>query len=363
MHDIWNGKAIYTGSSEEVWHHIGVYVGDRKLTSADILSEAGLDYEVSKLPMFIQAQEPGIGGALGGVRYVPSKNFALCREGVTEDPEGAGNPVQLGTVTDYYKILQNRDAFKPFDPLVEQGLIDYTAAGALANGARVWIAAKLNQLKTEDTIVREYTVNGKKTVDTVEAYWLLYNGHDGMTALSTTLTAIRPVCFNTVSAALGDWTFRTDGKSAVDAKGRQRSAAMKARHAENVGENLAKAVASLEKTHAEFGKLMNAYRAMAAVKLTDAKIERFFKLTFPVVEGEEWSTRRKNQIEDMTRLALEGTGNTGGSVWDLFNGVTEWIDHKSAGDDMAMINSSWFGTRKDQRQDAFRAALKLSDAA
>lgn len=356
MDAIWNGKAIYTGSSEDVWHHIGVYVGDRKLTSADILAEAGLDYEVSKHPMFIHAPTAGIDGALGGAASFPSKNFALCRDGVSEDPEGEGNPVQLGTVTDYYKVLQNRDAFKPFDPLVEAGLIDYTAAGALMNGARVWIAAKLNKLKTEDMVVREYTVNGKKTVDTVEAYWLLYNGHDGMTALSTTLSTIRPVCFNTVTAALYDKTFRTDGKE----KKPEQQQAQKARHADNINANVERMVKSLERSHAEFGKLMEAYRAMAQVKLTDAKIEKFFKMTFPVVEGEEWSTRRKNQIEEMSRLAIDGTGNTGGSVWDLFNGVTEWIDHKSGNDDMAMINSSWFGTRKDQRQDAFRAAMNLA---
>lgn len=351
MDGIWNGKAIYTGSSEEVWHHIGVYVGDRKLTSADVLTESGLDYEVSKLPMQIL-------GADG--KLYPSRNYAITRQGVETDPEGEGNPVQLGTVTNNYQILQNRDAFIPFDPLVKEGLIEYTAAGALLNGARVWIAAKLVGVKPEDTVVR----TTKKAVDTVEAFWLLYNGHDGMTAVNINLTAIRPVCFNTVTAALFDKTFG-DNSAKNKAHGKDTGhAGVKARHAANVNANVAQAVSTLERTHAQFGKLMEAYRAMAQAKLTDAKIAKFFKRTFPVVDGEEWSTRRKNQIEEMTRLALEGTGNNGTSVWDLFNGVTEWIDHKASADEMANVNSSWFGTRKDQRQDAFRAALELvKDAA
>lgn len=363
MHDIWNGKAIYTGEQADVWHRIGIYVGDRKLTSANILSEAGLDYEVSKLPMMIAGPD----GTL-----FSSKNYALTREGVAEDEEGEGNPVQLGTVTNHYQILQNRDAFKPFDPLVEQGLIEYTAAGALANGGRVWIAAKLTGLTADEMIVRKQ--GGK--VDAVEAFWLLYNGHDGMTALSSTLTAIRAVCFNTVSAGLADTTFRTDGAKefALDGRGKikrdkdgnpvqKNKGAEKARHSGNVQQNLTAMVASLERTHASFGKLMEKYRAMAAVKLTDAKIEKFFKLTFPTVEGEQWSPRRQNQINEMRGLALSGVGNSGGSVWDLFNGVTEWIDHRASNDAMANINSSWFGTRKDQRQDAFRAAMQLMQAA
>lgn len=356
MHDIWNGKAIYTGSQADVWHGIGIYVGDRRLTSADILAEAGLDYEVSKLPMFIQGSNPEF--------YFPSRNFALTRTGVAEDPEGEGNPVQLGTVTNNYEILQNRDAFAPFDPLVEEGLIEYTAAGALANGARVWIAAKLTMGLTANDMTVRTLKDGRP--DAVEAYWLLYNGHDGMTALSTTLTAIRAVCFNTVTAALADRTFATQEVQRPQMGQRlsvKKSGPAKARHARNVKANLAAAVKTLERTHAEFGRLMDAYRAMAQTRLTDAKIERFFKMTFPTVEGEQWSTRRQNQINEMERLALEGTGNDGGTVWDLFNGVTEWIDHKATADEMANINSSWFGTRRDQRQDAFRAALQLVKAA
>lgn len=349
-HNIWNGKAIYTGDSAEVWHHIGVYVGDRKLTSAEVLTESGLEYEVKKLPMLIQGPN--------GETF-PSRNFAITRDGVEADPEGEGNPVQMGVVTDNYQILQNADAFMPFDPLVKEGLIEYTAAGALMNGARVWIAAKLLGLKPEDNIVR----TTKHSVDTVEAFWLLYNGHDGMTAVNINLTAIRPVCFNTVTAALSDRTFG-DNSAANKMHGKETGhTGVKARHARNVNANVAEAVTTLERTHAQFGKLMLAYRAMAAAKLTDARIETFFKRTFPVVDGEEWSTRRKNQIEEMTRLALEGVGNTGGSVWDLFNGVTEWIDHKASDDAMVNVNSSWFGTRKDQRQDAFRAALELVKAA
>lgn len=346
MHDIWNGKAIYTGEAADVWHGIGVYVGDRKLTSAGILAEAGLDFEISKLPMLIQGAD--------GVSF-PSKNYALTREGVAEDPEGEGNPVQLGTVTNNYQILQNRDAFGPFDPLVKDGLIEYTAAGALANGARVWIAAKLIGLKPEEMTVR--TVNGRP--DAVEAFWLLYNGHDGMTAISSTLTAIRSVCFNTVTAGLADTSFLNAAKPGRGRLGADKDQSQKARHAKNVNANVAEMMKGLERASEQFGSLMAKYRAMAAVKLSDAKIERFFKLTFPTVEGEKWSTRRSNQIEEMTNLALNGVGNSGGSVWDCFNGITEWIDHKASADAMVNVNSSWFGARKDLRQDAFRAAMEI----
>lgn len=343
-HEIWNGRAIYTGAQAEVWHEIGVYVGGRKLTSEDILAEAGLDYPVYKLPMMMQRSDGSI---------FPTKNVAVCRDGVAEDIEGDGNPVQLGTVTSNYEILQNRDAFRSFDPLVEAGLIEYTAAGALMNGARVWIAARLTDVKRDEMVVR----HTKTFTDTVEAYWLLYNGHDGATAVNINLTAIRPVCFNTVSAAMFDSTYATTAAQQV-----RGNAGVKARHARNVVANVDAAVKSLEATHERFRTMMDTYRAMADVKLTDAITERFFKLTFPVVEGEVWSKRRSNQIEEMQRLAIEGVGNGGNSLWDLFNGVTEYFDHNGA-DPMANMNSSWFGTRADQRDAAMTAARKILKAA
>lgn len=339
-HEIWNGKAIYTGKREDVWHEIGIYVGEEKLTSGRILSEAGLDYEVTKHPMTIART------INGETVHYPSNRFAVCRDGVAEDLEGEGNPVQLGVVTANYQILQNADAFKPFDPLVDAGLLEYTAAGALMNGARVWIAAKMTGIKTEDTIVRET----KEFVDTVEAYWLLYNGHDGQTAVNIALTGIRPVCFNTVSMAIVDESAVTGG-------------AIKARHASNVLANVEAATKTLEKANERFAGMMAAYRKMAAVALTDARIEQFFKRTFPTIDGAAWSTRRANQVEKMTQLAVSGVGNNGSTVWDLFNGATEYFDHAATDDAMRNMESSWFGSRRDQRGDAFRAAMELVNAA
>lgn len=42
-----------------------------------------------------------------------------------------------------YRVLQNRDAFAFFDPLVATAWPSYEAAGALSDGETVWVQARL----------------------------------------------------------------------------------------------------------------------------------------------------------------------------------------------------------------------------
>ncbi len=352
-HQIWNGKAIYAGNAEEVWHGIGVYVGDRRLDSAAILAEAGLDYDVYKLPLYMKTE---FGGATD-FEYLPSNKWAICRDAQEEDPEfqeDLRRPVQMGTVSKDYQVLHQREAFQIFDPLAEEGLITYTAAGALANGARIWIAAKLENIPVEDTIVRELKGG---VIDTVEAFWLLHLGHDGMTGINSNLSGIRPVCANTIALA------EAEGMTS------------RARHTGDVMQNLRDANDLLAQHHTRFGELMTVYREMAKRKMRQADVIEFFDRLYPVetpLDGlagkvasaskAKRSARRQNQIDDMIVRAAEGNGNGGGTLWDVFNGVTENFDHAGS-DRMANVASSWFGDRRIQRQKAFSLALDLLKAA
>jgi phage/plasmid-like protein (TIGR03299 family) len=96
----------------------------------------------------------------------------------------------LGIVGDRYDVLQNREAFNFFDQIAGEGRAICHTAGALGDGERIWILAKL-----PDDIV----VAGR---DRVEKFLLLSNSHDGESAVPVKFTPIRVACRNTLTQAL-----------------------------------------------------------------------------------------------------------------------------------------------------------------
>ena len=98
----------------------------------------------------------------------------------------------LGLVTDRYKPLQNSEAFEFFDPIVDQETAFFETAGALGDGARVWVMAKMPQVME---IVRG---------DECQKYLLLSNTHTGQGSVVVKFTARRVVCQNTLMLALQD---------------------------------------------------------------------------------------------------------------------------------------------------------------
>ena len=78
----------------------------------------------------------------------------------------------LGIVGPRWTPLQNRDAFKIFEPLVESGDLQIHTAGSLRNGERIWALCQLNQDNSE-------IVKG----DEIAKFALLSNGHDGKLAV------------------------------------------------------------------------------------------------------------------------------------------------------------------------------------
>ena len=87
-------------------------------------------------------------------------------------------------------ILQNRDAFKWFQPFLDAKEAALHTAGSLREGSRIWVLAKLNR----DPLV---IAPG----DEVEKFVLLSHGHDGSLAVRVGFTPIRVVVPNTLALA------------------------------------------------------------------------------------------------------------------------------------------------------------------
>lgn len=82
-----------------------------------------------------------------------------------------------------YLIVQNAEAFEFFDAIVGNGNgIQYETAGALGNGERIFITAKLP----------DYIRVGNGD-DVVEKYIFLTTSHDGSGSITAAFTPIRIV--------------------------------------------------------------------------------------------------------------------------------------------------------------------------
>ena len=108
--------------------------------------------------------------------------------------------------------MQNTDAFSFFDAIVCGEGMQYETAGALGNGEKIFITAKLP----------DYIKVGKD--DLIEQYLFLTTSHDGAGSITAAFTPIRIVCNKTLNAAM-----------------RNHSNAFKIRHTANAKERLEEA--------------------------------------------------------------------------------------------------------------------------
>lgn len=170
------GKVSFFSVQEKAWHGKGAILQEHP-NSAEALIEAGLDFKVVKKSLFAGTSKRNT--------EVPGK-FAICR---------GDNGKPLGIVGSKYTMLQNVDAFKFFDSIVGDGTgIMYETAGALGDGEKVFITAKLPG----------FIKVGKD--DITEKYLFLQTTHDGSGSVIGAFTPVRIVCNNTLNAALRNCT-------------------------------------------------------------------------------------------------------------------------------------------------------------
>lgn len=183
------GRHSFFSVQQKAWHGLGQIV-EQYPTSEEAIVHAGLDYEVIKSPLFTQGRTMNIGDSgelIEANDILVPNSFATLRTD-TNRP--------LGVVGKDYHIVQNREAFNFFDAIVGGGDgILYETAGALGNGERIFITAKLP----------DYIRVGKGD-DVTEKYIFLTTSHDGSGSITAAFTPIRIVCQNTLNASLRSMT-------------------------------------------------------------------------------------------------------------------------------------------------------------
>jgi phage/plasmid-like protein (TIGR03299 family) len=366
--DTTTGTAAVFVTGTPAWHRLGRVIAEAA-TSVEAIRLAGLDWEVEQWPLLAcgraTAAEPA-------GRYLPCPGtFANVR---------VDTGAVLGVVSRDYRIFQNRDAFDFMDAIVGEGLARYETAGALKGGRRVWMLARMP---------RDVYVTGD---DVVQPYILLTNSHDGSMALRMVPTTVRVVCANTLNLALG---------RARHGEG------LSIRHCESLEGRVREARAKLGLLTERVEQFQDEARQLAACSLSDRQARTYFEQFFPtrpaaaplpteelldaILEAqqdhsslvaqllaghqeEQTRTERRNArileavLESYHSRANEAL-DIAGTAWAAYNAVSGWADHQSRVRGKSeleradnRLNSIWFGSAHELKQEAYSAALQLATA-
>lgn len=308
---------------ETPWHGLGTCL-ERPATAGDALNAAKLNWAVTKKPLW---------AIEGEVKTQVKTKFAIVRE----DRWGQEDCPVFGIVGQQYTPLQNADAFKFFDPIVGENAAVYHTAGALGDGERVWILAKL-----PDTI----QVIGD---DITEKYLLLSNSHDGNSSVQVKFTPIRVVCQNTLSMALRDGD------------------AIRIPHLKDVRKRLDEAHKLLGIINRRYSHIADRFRAFTRVQVDSDRLNDYLKALYPDPRPDSPEHVRKS-IE-RHRLASEhlfdqGRGNrikgVAGTLWAAYNGAVEYVDYRQSKQSAEnRLESVWFGNGYLLKVKAFTVAVDM----
>jgi phage/plasmid-like protein (TIGR03299 family) len=231
------GEASFFSVKQKAWHGLGKVLNDYP-TSAEALQFAGLDFTVIKENIYTTNFNSD-GQAIDGTQRIKT-HFATIRQDTGK---------VLGVVGTDYEIVQNMDAFSFFDSIVGGDGIQYETAGALGNGERIFITAKLPG----------YIKVGRE--DLIEQYLFLTTSHDGYGSITAAFTPVRIVCNNTLNAALRNF-----------------SNAIKIRHTANAKDRLEQAHKVMGISNQLAGQLEQIFNQWTKVKINDPELQRLIRL-------------------------------------------------------------------------------------
>ncbi len=308
---------MYVG--EMPWHKRGVMVKDAP-SIKDAIELAGLNWEVVKKATYY---ENNIGV------FTPTKHWVTVR---------SDKDKPLGNVSERYEILQNKDAFEPFEPMIDMGF-KLETAGAVQEGKKIWVLAKAPD---------KYTVGDDK----INRYVFMFTSHDGSTGNCFRDTMVRIVCYNTLDYALskkGTFEYRLKHTSSIKQKVM----------------DLKKAIAESE---GNFSTAIDNMNRFQDVKMNPALLDTYLEAVIPFLKDRHKTSIPEMKIfvrntakpvyERLVDLFYNGKGNKGETLWDAYNAITEYYTHDKQYKDW--VQATQFGSAYKYKVKAFNVASRFS---
>ena len=289
-------------------------------TSEEIVSSLGLDYTVSAHNVKTDIEEP-VKGYFGMYRDDNQKFLGIVK---SENP----------------KITQNVDTFKSLEPLMEDQTLKPVVADSYLGGKQLFGCFQFNS-------------SFKVLDDDFNHYFIVVNDHlrpDGN--LTVINTPVRIACMNAMSAALRKARLKFKIPATIE-------------HGDT---------SIISKTIID--AYMNSVKMMqdSAQKMVDTKISRkgidiILDELFPFLpESEKGTTNheRANQTVSMQReafvncLAADNLSNYEGTMWQVFNALTDYSTHYFRNSDKAFDLQHRMTLLPGMNPEATTEALKVS---
>lgn len=298
---------------ETPWHGLGT-----KLNAPPSIEEAitasGLDWEVRLEELMLRDVPLDLTGP------IPAR--AVMRQ---------TDRKVLGVVGTSYRPLQNREAFRFFQPFVDAGHAEIHTAGSLRGGRKVWVLAKLAKFEAE-------VVPG----DSVQAYILLSNSHDGSATVKAGFTPIRVVCNNTLSAAEGH------GANLLNI-----------RHTKNVDAALEIVRGTMDLMTRAFRATTEQYRLLAHYGISQTDLRDYVARVYETPD-EKALDRRMEVLQPIYEggLGMEAAGHD--NLWRAYNAITEQTSWHRGNDQDVRMDNVWFGAGKALNDRALGIAVTMA---
>lgn len=316
---------------QEAWHGMGTVV-ETAPTPGQALTLANLDWQVEQTEMYLADRVP-----------VPSHKAVVRSD----------NDEILSVLGTGYNPLQNEELAMFAYDLAGEADVRVESAGSLKGGRRVWFLLKAETLCVGNDC------------DEVEPYVLLYNSHDGTSAVEFMPTSIRVVCNNTLTY------------SRNNAKG-----GFKFRHTTNMRDNISGGVRAMQACLKHVELWSKEMSDLAAMDVTGGWLTRFYESAYHRYVRSEpdwgtkaydsWLTKRDDTVRIWTSTFDREASEAGckPSRWLAANSVTHWMDHTKpvrmttrglhANVDEAKQWDRLFGTSATRKEQVFERAAELA---
>ena len=317
MIDTTTGRAAMAYTGQTPWHGLG-----QALTpGADVdtwTRQAGLGYTVLESP--VQYTTP----AATELQSWPARKVLHRSD--------TGAP--LAVVSDSYHVVQPAEVMDFFRKLVDLGGFQLETAGALSDGRRVWALASVGD--AAPVVDR----------DLVRPYLLLGTSYDGTMATVAKFTAIRVVCNNTITAAVGGYAGGRVIKGESETTTGYLRSAVRVLHSERFDADAVRLQLGI--VAGAWESFLVQSRQLAGVPMDTLQADEFLaELLAPY-----HTSAKPLQDSKAYRRALElfhgqaiGADLPGvaGTRWAMLNAITQLVDHERGRSNNTRMESAWFG--------------------
>jgi len=302
------------------WEGLGTKI-NVKDSLKTTMKNAGLDWQAKRTPNLY---------AVSADTIIKGSKSVIYR---------SDNNLELGVVTDKYKIAQPEDIVKLYKDLIDLKGWKLDVLGTLDGGKRIWALAK-----TDSSFFA-----GNDEEDIVDIHLLLTTTFDGNSSTQGKFIGLRNICGQSLSLAVGENSGLTKIRLNHKAEFNPKFMTQKLNVLPKASEVFEGQVATL-----------------CNKPINDAQAARFL---IDMLEGEgadpdDLSVRQRNLVLKVLEL-YQGKGigskfkSSRGTAWGLLNALTQHVDYDVGLNTNNIIRSAWFGLGETLKIKAMTKLLKI----